>query len=151
MKFNKTMILSALAAIGLLSGVSLQAQDNNTNAPAGAPPAGQRGGGNRGAMTIDTLKKQLDLSDDQVAKVKPILEDMQKQMQALRADTTLAPTDRRAKMKEIRDGEAAKLKEVLTADQYAKWEKSRPTGRAGGGAGGAPATPPPAGDTAPKN
>jgi Spy/CpxP family protein refolding chaperone len=150
MKFNKTMILSALAAVGLLSGVSLQAQDNSSNAPAGAPPAGQRGGGNR-MMNIDTLKKQLDLSDDQVAKVKPILEDMQKQMQALRADTTLSQTDRRAKMKEIRDGEAAKLKEVLTADQYAKWEKSRPTGRTGGGAGGAPATPPPAGDTAPKN
>lgn len=135
MKMTKTLALAALLAGGLFAGNALQAQDSST-----APPARQRGRG----LNIDNLAKQLDLSDAQKPKVKAVLDEMQKKMRELRLDTSLSREDRRAKMKEIRDASSTKLKDILTADQFAKWEKMRPAGRRNGAG-----TPPPSGDTKP--
>jgi len=120
MKLNKTLMMAALMASGLFAGIPLQAQDAS-NAPAATTPTApmRRAGG----MTLASLSKQLDLTDDQKTQIKPILEDMQKQMTALRADTTLSPTDRRSKMMEIRTGVGTQLKTILTPDQYTKWQK----------------------------
>ena len=50
-------------------------------------------------------------------------------------------------MKTIREDMTAKMKEILTADQFAKWQKMMPGRRPGGGAGAPPAaTPPPTGN-----
>ena len=120
MKLKKTLALAALVAGSLIAGSSaLQAQDNTNTPPAGAPP----GGGMRGRPNFEMISKQLDLTDDQKPKVKTVLEDMQKQMGDLRKDTSMAQEDRRAKMKEIHDGASAKLKDILTPEQFAKWEK----------------------------
>jgi len=120
MKLNKTLALAALVAGSLFAGsVALQAQDNTNTPPAGAPP----GGGMRGRPNFEMISKQLELTDDQKPLVKPIVEDMQKQASELRKDTSLTQEDRRAKMKEIRDGAAAKLKDILTPEQFAKWQK----------------------------
>ena len=121
MKLNKTLALAALVAGSLFAGsVALQAQDNTNTPPAGAPPGGH---GMRGRPNFEMIAKQLELTDDQKPKVKPIVEDMQKQASELRKDTSLSQEDRRAKMKEIREAATAKLKDILTADQFAKWEK----------------------------
>ena len=120
MKLNKTLALAALVAGSLIAGsVALQAQDNTNTPPTGAPP----GGGMRGRPNFEAISKQLELTDDQKPKVKAVLEDMQKQSRELRQDTSLTQEDRRAKMKEIRDGASTKLKDILTADQFAKWQK----------------------------
>jgi Spy/CpxP family protein refolding chaperone len=154
MKLNKTLAIIAIAATGLFAGNALQAQDAPKDKPADAPAGGPGGPGGmrRPPLSADALAKQLDLTDDQKTKIKPILEEMQKKMADFRKDAaSLAPEDRRAKMKEIRDGVTAKLKEILTAEQLAKWEKMGPGNRRPpGGAGG----PPPAateGDKANKN
>jgi hypothetical protein len=70
-----------------------------------------------------------------------------KKMRDLRQDTSITdPTDRRAKMKEIRDATTAKLKDILTPEQLDKWTKmGQGNRRPPGGAG----TPPPAGDAKP--
>jgi Spy/CpxP family protein refolding chaperone len=144
MKLNKTLMIAALIAGSVFAAdVAVRAQDA-TNKPStdARPPAGP---GNRGRMNFDFISQQLSLSEDQKPKVKPILEDMQKQMADLRKDTTVQGTDRRAKMKEIRDGATTKLKDVLTPDQLAKWEKM------GQGQRRSPATaaPAPGGDNKP--
>ena len=123
MKLNKTLMMATLVVSGLLGGLSLQAQDASNQPAASAPPM------RRPQFSLDGMAKQLDLTDDQKAKVKPVMEDQQKQMADLRKDTSLAPADRRAKMKEIRDGTGAKLKEILTPEQYAKWQKMGPGNR----------------------
>jgi protein CpxP len=128
MKMNKTLI-ATLAIGGLLTlSSALLAQDStNTpppNMPAGAPPAGGRG--MRGGPTIDQLTKALDLTDDEKAKVKPILDDRDQKIKDLRADTTLSPEDRRTKMQDIRTDTTAKLKDVLTPDQFEKYQKMGP-------------------------
>lgn len=145
MKLNKTLMLAAIAVGGLLAGIPVQAQDAS-NQPAATPPPMRRP-----AMNADGLAKQLDLTDDQKTKVKPVLDDMQKQQADLRNDTSLSRADQMTKRKEIRDAASAKLKEILTPEQYAKWEKMGPGNRRPGapGAPAAPATPP--ADTAPKN
>ena len=139
MKLNKTLALTAFIIGGLFAGnVITQAQDAATN----TPPAGARPpGGPRGAMNFDNIASQLGLTDEQKAKVKPILEEMRQKMADLHKDTTLEQADRRAKMKEIHDGVSAKLKEILTPDQFEKWQNMGPRMRHPQGA----ATPPPAG------
>ena len=137
MKLNKMLMMATLAVGGLSIGLPVQAQDSN--APAATPPPMRRP-----AFTLDGMAKQLDLTDDQKAKVKPIMEDQQKQRAEIGKDTSLSQEDRRAKMKELRDATGAKLKEVLTAEQYAKWEKMGPPNRR-------PAPAAPAADAPPKN
>src|SRR6185312_15251752 len=101
MKLNKTLTIAALVAAGLCSSLPLQAQDAPKDKPAGDQPAAAPGMRRPGMMTVESLAKQLDLTEDQKTKIKPILEDMQKKMGDLRKDTGLAQEDRRAKMKEI--------------------------------------------------
>jgi len=148
MKLNKAFIAAALVLGSLLAGVvASQAQDNTNTPPAGAPP-----GGMRGPMSFDTIAKRLELTDDQKPKVKPIIEDMQKQLADYRkANPDATRADRAAKMKEVREATTTQLKDILTADQLTKWQQMatrRPNG-AGNGAGGPPATNAPA--DAPKN
>ena len=127
MKLNKTTLIAALALGGLLTmGTALNAQTTTTNAPAAATiPAARRSG----LFGIDQLTKQLALTDDQKPKVQAVLDDQRKKMSELRQDTTLSTEDKRAKSKTIRDEATAKLKEILTADQFAKYQKMPQPGR----------------------
>lgn len=118
------MMAALLAASVLAGSTALQAQDASTNSTPGTPP-----GAPMRHNSFDIISKQLALTDDEKPKVKPIWDDMQQQMRDLRADTTIAPTDKRAKMKDIRDATGAKLKDILTPDQYAKWQKIGPGNR----------------------
>ena len=141
MKLNKTLALAALVAGSLLAGTALQAQDSTNTPPAGARPGGP---GQRGRANIDQLAKDLGLSDEVKAKVKVVLDDQQTKMTELRKDTTMAAEDKRAKAKEIREATTAKLKEILTAEQLAKWQEHMQRNRPAGGpsgAGGAGAPP----------
>ncbi|HEY5345991.1 MAG TPA: hypothetical protein VIK62_06575 [Verrucomicrobiae bacterium] len=141
MKFIKTMMIATLAVGSLFaSGIPSQAQEN-TNAPvAGAPP-----GGMRMRPNFDTLAKNLELTDAQKPQVKVIYDEQQQKLKDLRADTSVAQSDKRAKAKEIREAMTAKLKPILTAEQFAKWEKM------GTGMRQRPTAAPAGGDTAPKN
>ena len=60
--------------------------------------------GRRHMPTVDDqlkhLTKKLNLSDDQQAKLKPILEDQRKQMDGIRNDSSLSREDRFSKMQE---------------------------------------------------
>jgi len=139
MKLAKIFTLAAVVAGSLLAGMALQAQ-SSTNAPAAGGPPGIR------RPNAEQIAKDLGLSDDQKAKVRAALEEQQKKMKDLRADTSLSQEDKRAKVKELRQSFVEKMKEILTADQFEKWQKTmqqRPRLGAGG--------PPPASDNAPKN
>ena len=132
--------MAALVAGGLLAGsVVSQAQDPTnamsavTNAPAAKP---------RGMMNAEAIEKQLALTDDQKAKADPIIKDWLQKVRDLRSDTSVAPADKRAKAKELRDAATAQLKDILTADQLAKWQKLGAGNRRPTGAMPTPATPP---------
>jgi len=129
MKLNHTLKMAVLTAVGLLSlNLAASAQDAaSTNAPAAPAPAVRPARAHR--MTPDQLVKELGLTEDVATKFKAILADRQTQMAALRTDTSLSADDRKAKAKEIMEGTTAKLKDLLTADQLAKYKTLVPTGQ----------------------
>jgi Spy/CpxP family protein refolding chaperone len=121
MKPSKMTLIAALALGSLLTlSPAGFTQDANTP-PAGNPPEhGPRGRG----PNFDTVAERLKLTDDQKPKVKAILQDMGQKMRDLRQQgQDMSPEDRMAKMKSIRDETDAKMKGVLTEDQFKQWQE----------------------------
>ena len=113
--------------------------DAGPSAPGrGAPPsAGSRGdGGGRspGAMR-ERLVNELGLTPAQQAKLDPILAETRQQMATLRE---LPETERQARAAKVREATRAKIRELLTPEQQAKYDQF--AGREGRAAGAA-ATP----------
>jgi len=124
-KFSIALFLLAfVAAMTVLAPTSYAVQ----TAPA-AQEHGAMGGSMMGPMTpenrLKMLTEKLNLTEDQQAKLKPILEDQSKQMKAIHDDSSLAPADRQAKMKEIHESSIEKMNAILTPDQQAKWKQMR--------------------------
>lgn len=147
MKSNRSLARAAsltLAALVLIP-VGLRAEDpapKPTPAPAAekpkqkAPPEAAEGARAR----RDAAMAELGLTDDQRDKLKAAQKEQTDKVRAVREDTSLTPEHRTAKMRELRDSFAATAKSILTADQFAKWQKMRegrrprPISDAGGGA-----------------
>ncbi|HEU4417003.1 MAG TPA: hypothetical protein VFT65_19605 [Candidatus Angelobacter sp.] len=80
--------------------------------------------GNHQMPSVDDHMKQLtarlNLTADQQAKVRPILEESLPQMQSLMKDESLSKEDRHAKMQAIHESMKAKMAEILNDDQKKK-------------------------------
>ncbi len=131
-----TAVLAGLLSLGL--GVNAFGQDDQAAPP--PPQSGQQSDqqsapgmgrhmGRRHMPTVDDqlkhLSKKLNLSDDQQAKLKPILEDQRKQMDEIRNDSSLSREDRFSKMQEARQGSDTQIKSVLNEDQQKTFDKMR--------------------------
>ncbi|MGN6555986.1 MAG: hypothetical protein ACTHLW_19945 [Verrucomicrobiota bacterium] len=116
MKLSKSSV-TLLALAGLLSFSPLS-QAQNTNATRGIGQA-MRGGVD---AQMNRLSKELSLTDDQKPKVKAMIEEQNKKLMELRGDSALSQEDRRTKMKTIREESNTKMKEILTAEQFQKYE-----------------------------
>ena len=124
----KTFLLVAGVAIMVLLGIEMLA----------AAPLAQYGGRRmRRQMTpadrLARMTKQLKLTDEQQAKIKPILEEQHNKMMDLRQDTSMTREDRFAKFREIRQESLQKIKPILTPEQQKKWEKMQQMRRRRGG------------------
>lgn len=129
MKMHKVSLLAALAAGALIAFTpSLRAQDKPEKPARPERPEGGPRGGQRGDM-LKEMAEKLDLTADQKTKLQ---EAFKAQREAMK---DLSPEERREKMKETREALNAKLKEILAAEQYAKWEKIREENRPGGPGG----------------
>jgi len=152
---KRNLILSIIAsgaALALAPG--LQAQEAapapaTTGTDAGGHPGGHHGGDHRGGDRLERLTKELDLTADQQAKIKPILETGHTQMESIHKDTSLSPEAKKAKMKEAHETETSQINAVLTADQQtkfaamqAKMHGHRHGGDEAGGPAAAPAATP---------
>ena len=120
MKQITTGILAGL----LLLGLAAFAQQQN---PSGqAPPSGDQGQARHAMPSVDdqlkNLTDKLNLTADQQAKVKPILQDTQTQAQAVMKDSSLSQDDRRAKMRSLHESSSAKIRDVLNDDQKKKFD-----------------------------
>jgi Spy/CpxP family protein refolding chaperone len=69
---------------------------------------------------LDHLSQQLNLTDDQKAKILPILQNTDTQAQSVRQDTSLSQQDRREKMRSLHESAMTQVRAVLTPDQQAK-------------------------------
>ena len=71
------------------------------------------------------LTEKLNPTEDQQAKVKPVLKDESTKMKAIHDDASLAPVDKQAKMKELHMSSTEKINAILTPDQQAKWKQMK--------------------------
>ena len=115
-----TLALTGLLTLGMAGSAAI-AQDQS------APPPQQGGGpGHRGMDPDAQLKhmtKALDLTSDQQAQIKPILQSQHDQMQSLHEDQSLSREDRMAKMKSIHEDSQSKIEAVLNDTQKQKYEE----------------------------
>ena len=99
--------------------------------------AQDQGSGQKQPMTaeqrLQKMTKQLNLTEEQQQQIKPILENEQKEMQAVRQDSSLSKGDRMSKMQQLRQDTSTQIKPVLNQDQQQKYEQS--TNRQGQGTG----------------
>ncbi len=103
--------LIAFFVVGLLSTTLTFAQNDQRRSPE-----------ERAQRQTEQLTKELNLSTEQAEKVKALSDERMKQMQEMRANG--ARPDRQ-KMQELQENYEAKLKPVLTTEQWTKYEKIR--------------------------
>jgi len=88
----------------------------------GAPPTAQqaRPAGGRVERQLQRMSKSLNLTDDQVAKIRPILQIRNKQLKDLRANSSLPQGEARAKATAIRKSARQQIDQILTPEQREK-------------------------------
>jgi periplasmic protein CpxP/Spy len=114
-----SVLLSAIASSVLLLSVSAL--------PAAPPQMGGQYPGRHGRsmqmgpdQQLARMTKELKLTKDQQAKIKPILADEYQQMSQLRQDTSISRQDKRAKFMDIRTKAMGQIRPLLTDKQQAK-------------------------------
>jgi len=129
---QSAVLLSMIFAVLVLLSTGLTtaiAQDTQEQPGASGQEMGHHMGGRRGMPSADDqlkhLSTMLNLSDDQQAKLKPILEDQHKQMQQLWNDNLMSRQDRFSKMRELRENADTQIKGVLNDDQQKKFDQMR--------------------------
>ncbi len=126
---KKSSILITIALAGAVFTQFSFAEDAAAPAAPANPPA-EHGPHRSVEERLKMMTETLSLTDDQVAKLKPILAADQEKMKALHDDTALSKEDRRSKSHEIMQSEQEQVKGILTADQQAKWKEAMEKRRA---------------------
>jgi len=127
------------------AGVEAAPAASGSGSPAGAPArqgggggGGERAGGERaggGRPSVEQIRERLvaslKLTEDQQKKLDPILQDSRQQMQTVRE----APEgERQQRAQKIREATRLRIREILTAEQQARYDET--SGGGGGAAGG---------------
>jgi periplasmic protein CpxP/Spy len=128
--FFSTVALGSALAVAL-SGNALLAQDQGAPPPATAQAPAQRPAHVPNPRhQAKKMAKELGLSPDQVSKIEPILADRDQQVQSLRSDTTLAPSDRKAKMRGIHQDSDSRIEAILNDTQKQQYEQIKQSRKA---------------------
>ena len=74
---------------------------------------------------LEKMSTQLNLTPAQKKEMAPIMMDEASKMKAIKADTSLGPLQKAMQMKQLGTDMDAKVKPILTPDQYQKFEQMR--------------------------
>lgn len=128
--FLSTVALGSALVVGL-SGNALLAQDQTGPPPASATQPAQRPAHvHNPRHQAKKMAKTLGLSPDQVSKIEPILADRDQQVQSLRSDATVSPSDRKAKMHGIREESDSRIEAILNDTQKQQYEQIKQSRKA---------------------
>jgi Spy/CpxP family protein refolding chaperone len=127
MKINKISmaIIAAAAVLAVCPAVHAQTDTNK--------PAARARGGMTVEAQMDRIDKAVTLTETEKPKVKDAVEKMIAAMQEARAADA---ADRRTKMSTAREEFNTQMKEILTPEQYTKFEAMPRGGRRGGASNG---------------
>ena len=121
LKGTKIGALSLAVLLFLACSVTTRAQDAGTQESKAqtqteaGPHHGQR------ANHLEWLSKELNLTDEQKAQIKPILDEQSKQMRATQEDTSLSQDQKREKMKQLHQTTHSQINDILTPEQQKKF------------------------------
>lgn len=117
----KKLFLS-MALVGLGTFAMAQQSDSSTNMRKSKNPQTMQ---MKGEKHMDKMKQELNLSDDQVMKIKALQQKNMADRKAWKADDKNSDMSKKDKMgmkkdnhKDMKD----QMKQILTPDQYSKWE-----------------------------
>jgi periplasmic protein CpxP/Spy len=117
-------ILLVLSTGLLLAGQTSQAPETTQSTGHSAMAAGM----NSPDAHLQMLSEKLNLTDDQKAKLKPILEDGAQQFKSVKDDTSLTPEQKKAKMKAAHESMHSQINAILTPEQQAKFKQMKQEG-----------------------
>ena len=126
---SKLSLIAAMALGGLVVCSTLVSAQDATNAP-------DKKGGKRGMspdQMMERYTEQLSLTDEQKPKVKAVLEDSGKKRREIFRDSALDREQKQEKMQPVMEAQNKKMKEILTADQYKKYQEMNEKMKKGGG------------------
>ncbi len=105
------------------------------------------------AERLQRLSEALNLTDDQKAKIAPMLKEDQEKGRAIMTDSSLSREERRAKMMDLMKDSRARIRALLTPEQQQKFDAMPRPGRGprdrGAGGGPPPGDGPPPGENGP--
>lgn len=116
---------SILTILVLAGGLTFAQTSQESAAPTPDKHAGMHHNGESADQHLQMLSEKLNLTDDQKATLKPILQDQMLQMKAAREDSSLSQEQKRTKMKSIHESLHDQINAVLTPDQQAKFKQMR--------------------------
>jgi Spy/CpxP family protein refolding chaperone len=112
----------------VLSGLVGIAPDTFAGQKAGeAPPSAQPAHPAHGQVEreLQSMSKHLNLTEEQQAKIRPILQARNKQLKDLRANSSLPQGEARAKATQIRKSARRQIDQILTPEQREKQKAMR--------------------------
>lgn len=110
----------------LAAGLTFAQTSQETQAPAPGKHAGMHHHNAESAdQHLQMLSEKLNLTDDQKAKVKPILDDEMQQIKGVREDSSLSQEQKHAKLKSIHESMHDQINAVLTPEQQAKFKEMK--------------------------
>lgn len=130
--FSLALALGATLLTGS-TGNSLIAQDQQPPAATtsqDAPSTTQPQHAPNPQRQAKRMAKKLALTPDQESKLEPILAERQQQIESTRSDTTLAPKDKRVRLRSIRQESEAKIELILTDAQKQQYEQMKQSRKA---------------------
>jgi periplasmic protein CpxP/Spy len=121
MSNSRWSILTILVLLAV--GLTFAQTSQESQAPAPDKHAGMHHNGESADQHLQMLSEKLNLTDDQKATLKPILQDQMQQVKAVREDSSLSQEQKRAKMKSIHESLHDQINAVLTPEQQAKFKQ----------------------------
>jgi periplasmic protein CpxP/Spy len=110
----------------LAAGLTFAQTSQDTQAPAPEKHAGMHHHNEMSAdQHLQMLSEKLNLTDDQKAKLKPILQDEIQQIKTVREDSSLSQEQKHAKLESIHESMHDQIHAVLTPEQQAKFKQMR--------------------------
>jgi len=124
----KTMTWLLAALLLLATGFAFSEDTTDSAGPASQAAGGTQTSDDARAQLKEALTKistELNLTDAQQQKIKPILQSELSQLKTVRDDTSMSPDQKQAKAKDIHDSASTQISSILTPDQQQKWESMK--------------------------
>ena len=122
-KTLNTAVWILASAVGLSGLAMAQAAPAQTEPAAPAKMDHAHGMQSQPEGRLERMSRELSLTDDQKAKLKPIFESEWQEMKPVHDDASLSQDQKREKMKSVHEKYRAQVEGVLTPEQTEKWKK----------------------------